>query len=36
MKIAVGSANPAKLKPVGDVFSYHFNKVKVVGVDVES
>lgn len=36
MIVTVGSANPAKHEPVKDVFSYHFDNVKIVGVDVDS
>jgi inosine/xanthosine triphosphatase len=36
MIIVVGSTNPTKIKPVEDVFSYHFKKVKVVGVPIKS
>lgn len=34
MIVAVGSTNPTKIQPVEEVFSHHFKKVKVVGVDV--
>jgi len=36
MLIAVGSTNPTKIKPVKQVFAYHFKNVKVIGVNVAS
>lgn len=36
MIIAVGSKNPTKIEPVEKIFSHHFKKVKVIGVDVKS
>jgi inosine/xanthosine triphosphatase len=36
MIVAVGSTNPTKTDPVKKVFTHHFKKVKVVGVDVKS
>ncbi len=36
MIVAVGSKNPTKINPVKQVFSKHFKKVKVIGVDVVS
>lgn len=36
MKVAVGSTNPTKIKPVEEIFSLHFKKVKVVGISVDS
>lgn len=36
MLIVVGSTNPTKIKPVKQVFAYHFKNVKVIGVNVAS
>ena len=36
MIIAVGSTNQVKIKPVEEIFSHHFKKVKAVGVSVDS
>ena len=36
MIVAVGSTNPTKVKPVKEVFSFHFKEVKVVGVSIKS
>ncbi len=36
MIVAVGSKNKTKLKPVEEVFSFHFSKVIVKGVNVTS
>lgn len=36
MLITVGSTNPTKIKPVKQVFAYHFKNVKVIGVNVTS
>ena len=36
MIVAVGSKNPTKIDPVKEVFSHHFQSVKVVGIKVLS
>jgi inosine/xanthosine triphosphatase len=36
MRIAVGSTNPAKLAPVHETFSRHFQQIDVIGLDVSS
>jgi len=36
MVVAIGSTNPTKIKPVQDVFEYHFPDVVVRGVVVQS
>jgi inosine/xanthosine triphosphatase len=36
MIIAVGSTNPTKIDPVRDVFSKHFQKVTVQGIEIKS
>ena len=36
MIVAVGSTNKTKTKPVKEVFTHHFKKVKVTGVKVDS
>jgi len=36
MLVAVGSTNPTKIDPVREVFSYHFKKVTVKGINVVS
>jgi inosine/xanthosine triphosphatase len=36
IRIAVGSTNPTKIKPVEEIFSRCFPKIKVIGVSVSS
>lgn len=36
MIIAVGSTNPTKITPVKKIFSHHFKKVKVIGINAPS